>query len=78
MSEIQKARISSANPDEFAGALSRIYCPHTAVYTRSNGGAPATLEIRHAGPQPVVELRYGAPVKVDAGEFPRLMLMRAF
>lgn len=76
MSEIQKARISSANPDEFAGALSRIYCPHTAVYTRSNGGAPATLEIRHAGPQPVVELRYGAPVKVDAGEFPRLMLMQ--
>jgi AraC-like DNA-binding protein len=76
MPEIHKARISSANPDEFAGALSRIYCPHTAVFTRSSTGVPATLEIRHAGPQPVVELRYGAPVKVDAGEFPRLMLMQ--
>src|ERR1700754_2792935 len=76
MPEIQKARISSSNPDEFSRALSRVYCPHTTVFVRPNGGAPATFEVRHAGPQPVVELRYGAPVRVDAGEFPRLMLMQ--
>lgn len=76
MPEIRKARISSANPDELAGALSRVYCPHTTVFRGSNNGAPAIFEIRHAGPQPVVELRYGAPVKIDAGEFPRLMLMQ--
>jgi AraC-like DNA-binding protein len=76
MPEIQKARIRSANPDELARALSRVYCPHTAVFTRSNSVVPATFEIRRAGPQPVVELRYGAPVRVDAGQFPRLMLMQ--
>jgi len=66
MPEIQRARISSVNPDEFARALSRVYCPHSTVFGRSNGDVPAMFEIRHAGPQPVVELRYGAPVKVDA------------
>ena len=76
MPKIEKTRLSSANPDEFARALSRIYCPHTTAFRRAVGAAPATLEIRHAGPQPVVELRYGAPVKVDAGDFPRLMLMQ--
>lgn len=40
------------------------------------GGVAATFEVRHAGSQPVVELRYKTPVKVDAGEFPRLMLMQ--
>jgi AraC-like DNA-binding protein len=76
MPEIQKGRINSANPEELARALSRLYCPHTTLFSRSNNGIAATLEIRHAGSQPVVELRYGAPVKVDAGEFPRLMLMQ--
>lgn len=76
MPEIEKGRISSADPDDFAQALGRIYCPHTTVLTTSRNRLPAILEIRHAGPQPIVELRYGAPVKVDAGEFPRLMLMQ--
>jgi len=76
MPEIQKGRITSANPDELATALGRVYCPHTTVFTRPAGSVPAIFEIRHAGPQPVVELRYGVPVKVDAGQFPRLMLMQ--
>lgn len=76
MPEVQKTRVSSSNPEEFAKAVSRVYCAHSAVLSRANGTTAATLEIKHAGLQPVVELRYGTPVRVDAGEFPRLMLMQ--
>jgi hypothetical protein len=35
----------------------------------------ALLEVTHLTSQPLVELSYGAPVKIDAGNFPRLFLM---
>jgi AraC-like DNA-binding protein len=36
----------------------------------------AAIEVLRPGTQPIVELRYGAAVKVDAGQFPRLLLMQ--
>lgn len=76
MPELPKTRVTSSNPDEFSQAVSRVYCPHSTEFTRANLGPSAILEIKHPGLQPVVELRYGTPVKIDAGVFPRLMLMQ--
>jgi AraC-binding-like domain len=39
-------------------------------------GALATLEVIHGGFQPVVDLRYSMPVRIDAGDFRRLMLIQ--
>jgi AraC-like DNA-binding protein len=72
----QKTRVHSLDPEEVVRAVSGVYCPHTAAF----GGRlrqPATFEVMHSGLQPVVALRYGAPVRVDAGRFPRLMLMQS-
>ena len=41
----------------------------------SNRGVGAVFEVIHGGVQPVVALRYSARVRVDAGDFPHLMLM---
>lgn len=76
MPEVKKTRVSSSNPDELAKAVSNVFCPHSTTFSRTHNGAPALLEVKHAGMQPVVELRYSTPVRIDAGEFPRLMLMQ--
>jgi hypothetical protein len=62
---------------EIMRAVSGVYCPHTTAFRSHHAGPPATFEVVHPGVQPVVELRYRAPVKVDAGKFPRLMLMQS-
>ena len=77
MPEVQKTRVSSSSPEEFAKAVSRVYCAHSAVLSRANGTIPAILEIKlRRAATGRWSLRYGTPVKVDAGEFPRLMLMQ--
>lgn len=76
MSAFRRIRLSSTNLDELAGAVSAIYCRNTTVFARSRTAVRGLFETRYAGTQPVVDLRYGVRAKVDAGEFPRLMLIR--
>jgi AraC-like DNA-binding protein len=76
LAAIHKTRLRSFDLEYLAGFVGRVYCPHVTRFKRASGAPPGVFEIRHAGAQPVVELRYGAGAKVDAGEFPRLMLVR--
>lgn len=76
MPAIEKIRLESSNLEELARAVRNIYCPNTTVFKRTRGAGPGVFEIRHAGLQPVVELRYGVRAKVDAGVFSRLVLIR--
>jgi AraC-like DNA-binding protein len=75
MPTLQTTRLTSTNLDEIAQEVGRVYCPHDTKFERTRGAAPGLFEIRHTGHQPVSELRYGVRAKVDAGEFPGLMLM---
>lgn len=76
MPTIEKTRLSSTDPEDLARAVGNVYCPHVTLFRGATNAASGLFEIRHAGLQPIVELRYGVRAKVDAGEFPRLMLIR--
>lgn len=61
--------------DEAIEAVTRVYCPHTVEVMRQARDIDVRLEIHHATFQPLVELSYGAPVRIDAGRFTGLFLM---
>lgn len=61
--------------DEAIEAVTKVYCPHTIQVGGPARNIDALLEVTHLTSQPLVELSYGAPVKIDAGNFPRLFLM---
>jgi len=61
--------------DEAIDAVTKVYCPHTIQITGSVRSIDVLLEVTRRTSQPLVELSYGAPVKIDAGNFPRLFLM---
>ena len=61
--------------DEAIEAVTKVYCPHTIQVVGPARNIDALLEVTHLTSQPLVELSYGAPVKIDAGNFPRLFLM---
>jgi AraC-like DNA-binding protein len=73
----QKIRVYSSNRADLLRAVSEVYCPHTAAFRSTRAAPPARFEVIRPGMQPVAELRYGMPAKVDAGKFPRLMLMQS-
>lgn len=75
-SDSRKSHLRSASLEEVAAAVSAVYCPHTATVLTARQALQASFGLIRPGAQPIVELRYGAPVKVDAGQFPRLMLMQ--
>jgi AraC-like DNA-binding protein len=75
MAAAQKLALRTADLAEVIAAVSLVYCPHDVTIRGSNRGVSAELEVAHGGMQPVVELRYSTPVTIDAGDFPRLMLM---
>jgi AraC-like DNA-binding protein len=60
---------------EIIDAVSKVYCHHTVEVIGPPGGIDAVLNVNHPTTQPVVELAYGTPVKIDAGNFSRLFLM---
>ncbi|MEJ0086759.1 MAG: helix-turn-helix transcriptional regulator [Pseudomonadota bacterium] len=76
MTTTPQIRLRSFDLENLAQAVGRVYCPHKTQFKRTRGAVPGVFGIRQPGLQPVVDLRYGARAKVDAGEFPRLMLMR--
>lgn len=61
--------------DEAIEAVTRVYCPHTIEVTGCARNLDVVLEVTRPTSQPLVELSYGVPVKIDAGNFPRLFLM---
>jgi AraC-like DNA-binding protein len=75
MPEIEKLRLRTADLDEAVDAVTRVYCPHSLHFHGSNRGVSSELEVSSAGPLRIVDLKYSAPVHVDAGDFKRLMLM---
>lgn len=76
MSALNHLRLKSFDLDHLAQAVGRIYCPHHTQFRRARDAVPGVFSIRYVGRQPMVELKYGTRAKVDAGEFPRLVLMR--
>lgn len=70
------AHLQTNDLEEVASAVADIYCAHSV---RTLGGARAEaagLDLVRSGPQPVVQLHYGRSVRIDAGTFPRLLLMQ--
>jgi len=75
MAATQKIQLRTADLAQAIDAVSAVYCPHEVEVRGSNLGVSAALEVIRGGIQPVVSLRYSAPVRIDAGDFPQLMLM---
>jgi|SRR5262245_26248057 hypothetical protein len=62
--------------DEAIDAVSKLYCPHTVELTGRVRNTDAVPKVHHsASSQPLVELSSGAPVNIDAENFPRLFFM---
>jgi AraC-like DNA-binding protein len=61
--------------DEAIDAVTKVYCPHTVHVNGSLRDLDVVLEVTRPTSQLLVELSYGAPVEIDAGNFPRLFLM---
>jgi AraC-like DNA-binding protein len=59
--------------DAIVGAVTDVYCEHTVNLKSASFDARLTIE--GSDVQPVVSLQYGAPVSIDAGRFPNLLLM---
>jgi hypothetical protein len=76
MASTQKVLLHTSDLVEVVAAVSRVYCPHEMKIRGSSPGALTMLEIIQDGLQPVVDLKYSMPVRVDAGDFRRLMLMQ--
>jgi AraC-like DNA-binding protein len=68
-------RISTSDLEEATRAVAQVYCPHGLVLKRTERALDAALETSGPRQQPIVRLRYGAAVSVDAGRFPRLFLV---
>jgi AraC-like DNA-binding protein len=70
------ARLQTHDLDEIVSVVAGIYCDHTIKTSGDARASSAGFELIRSGPQPIVELRYGQAVQVDAGLFPRLLLMQ--
>jgi hypothetical protein len=58
------------NLDDAIRAVSAIYCPHAVEVTGAAQNIDANLQVHNpASSQPLVELSYSAPARVDTGEF---------
>src|SRR3569623_1299981 len=75
MSHFRELQLSTADLDETIGAVTRIYCPHSVHIHGSNRGLSSTLDVNRAGALRIVDLKYSARVRIDAGDFSGLLLM---
>jgi AraC-like DNA-binding protein len=76
MPDAQKMLLRTSDLSEAVDAVSRVYCPHEIEVRGSSGSDTTTLEVVRGGAQPIVRLMYPSRVRIDAGDFPRLMLMQ--
>jgi len=65
----------SKDIDELTDAVSKVYCEHTVRVVGPARNVDGQLEVTNS-PQPLVQLSYGAPVKIDAGNFPDFFLIK--
>lgn len=61
--------------DEAIETVGQVCCRHHLKLGARARSIDTTLDITGSSRQPVVRLRYGAPVSVDAGHFPDLFLI---
>lgn len=61
--------------DEAIAAVQDVYCRHRIDVMDARRPIDVCLVVSRPSTQPLVQLSYGVPVKVDAGDFPRLFLM---
>lgn len=61
--------------DEAVDAVTQIYCPHRVHVTGPSVAVDVALDVVRPTSQPLVQLSYSAPVRIDAGDFPQLFLM---
>jgi AraC-like DNA-binding protein len=76
MPDAQKMLLRTSDLSEAVDAVSRVYCPHEIEIRGSSRSDVTTLEVVRGGAQPVIRLMYASPVRIDAGDFPRLMLIQ--
>ncbi|MDE0853186.1 MAG: AraC family transcriptional regulator [Nevskia sp.] len=76
MGDQPKTRLQTRDLDELVSAVAKVYCSHSIKALGGTQGAAGGFELVRAGTQPIVQLRYGRRVQVDAGSFPRLLLMQ--
>ncbi|HYE39545.1 MAG TPA: AraC family transcriptional regulator [Ramlibacter sp.] len=69
-------RMVTSDLSEAIAAVSRLYCPHDVTVRGREVPVSSRLEVLRGGPQPIVELRYSAPVRIDAGRFENLLLVK--
>jgi AraC-like DNA-binding protein len=67
--------LRTRNLDEAIDAVTRVYCPHSVEVVGRARGIDAVLKVTHSTFQPLVDLSYSAPVKIDAQNMSRLFLM---
>jgi AraC-like DNA-binding protein len=67
--------LRTRNLDEAIDAVTRVYCPHTVEVVGRPRGIDAVLKVTHSTFQPLVNLSYSTPVKIDAQNMSRLFLM---
>ena len=65
----------SKDIDELTDAVSKIYCEHTVRVVGPARNVDGQLEVTKS-PQPLVQLSYGTPVTIDAGNFSDLFLIK--
>ncbi|MEJ8847889.1 AraC family transcriptional regulator [Variovorax rhizosphaerae] len=65
------AHVHTRDLDEAIQAVGEVYCEHELALDRRARAIDTTLDVS----APIVRLRYGAPVHVDAGNFPDLFLV---
>ena len=76
MPDAQKMLLRTSDLSEAVDAVSRVYCPHEIQIRGNSSSDITTLEVVRGGVQPIVRLMYPSRVRIDAGDFPRLMLMQ--
>ena len=68
--------LQTSDLEEVQSAVAGIYCAHSVMTLGGARAEAAGLDLIRREPQPVVQLHYGRSVRIDAGAFPRLMLMQ--
>jgi AraC-like DNA-binding protein len=75
MAETELLRLRTTDLDEAVDAVTRVYCPHSVRIRRGNGGLLSELNVQRAGALRIVDLKYSAPVHIDASFDDLLLLM---
>jgi AraC-like DNA-binding protein len=68
-------QIRTRDLEEAIQSVGQVYCPHSLRLDPHASALDTTLAVSGPASQPLVHLSYGAPVMVDAGNFPGLFLV---